>query len=60
MDFNMEDTWARAIFRALRKLGFEGFALKKEYLYFCSLPPFAADILLTKMLQAKGVRKRAN
>lgn len=46
----------RDIYRSLKKLGFEGFDLKKEYLYFCSIPPFTAGMLLSKMLQHRGTR----
>ena len=46
----------RDIYRSLKKLGFEGFDLKKEYLYFCSIHPFTAGLLLSKMLQYRGSR----
>ena len=56
----MEETRARSIFRALRKLGFDGDDLDKNLLYFYSLPPFSAEFVLAQMLQAKGLRKRAS
>ena len=49
---------AREIYRALKKLGFDGFPLKKEYLYFCSLPKLTADILLTTMLENRWRKTR--
>ena len=51
-----EDMETRDIYRSLKKLGFEGFDLKKEYLYFCSIHPFTAGLLLSKMLQYRGSR----
>ena len=48
----------REIYRSLKKLGFEGFSLKREYLYFCSLPQPTADILLNTMLDNRGRKSR--
>ena len=47
------------IYRALKRMGFEGETLVQNYLYFCSLPPSSADIILFKMLQSSP-RKRPN
>lgn len=48
----------REIYRSLKKLGFDGFSLKREYLYFCSLPKLAADILLNTMLENRWRKRR--
>ena len=49
------------IYRALKRMGFEGETLVQNYLYFCSLPPSSADFLLFKMLQSKDrPKKRIN
>ncbi len=47
------------IYRALKRMGFEGETLVQNYLYFCSLPPSSADFILFKMLQSSP-RKRPN